>query len=278
MFLGERPRAGRAGGVTPGSVREEHVRSHQPDPSRSLFPHPRLPRHGGSIGCVDSCVPWLEGATHIMLFVVVVLKLCERQPNPRLPRTFEDVPPGCMPRGEGTRPLSARRVPPDAPAPWPAQKPVHRRTLERPRRANQALLPLPCSPSRETENTFLLYGFPNYPSCHIRRRPLLVTRVTLVWSPYKLASEKSVAPHDIRLPQRSVSQDIRNSTPRFLRASHCPPQNRIIPCVPGHFRRPSRTNSVPPPPKVTSHHRLASALHPPESPFDPTGRIVDFRI
>jgi hypothetical protein len=84
MFMGGCPRAGCAGGVVPGSVREEHIRSHQPDPSRYICTHLRLLRQGGSINCVDSCVPLLEGAAHIMLLVVGVPGLCERRPNPRL--------------------------------------------------------------------------------------------------------------------------------------------------------------------------------------------------
>jgi hypothetical protein len=64
--------------------------------------------------------------------------------------------------GGGHPPFMNDAVPPDGPAPWPAQKPVHLRILERPRRTNQTLPPLSRAPSREIKNTLHPYQSPNH--------------------------------------------------------------------------------------------------------------------
>jgi hypothetical protein len=61
MLLGGRSRAGYAGGLAPGSVDKEHVRSHQPDPSRSFSPIPGY--HGmekAPIPLTHVCRGWRE--------------------------------------------------------------------------------------------------------------------------------------------------------------------------------------------------------------------------
>jgi hypothetical protein len=73
------PSARRAGGFELGSVRQEHLRTHRPDPSRNSFSHPRPLRHGQRAHRDDSCVSWLEGGVRITLLV-----LDESRQNSRL--------------------------------------------------------------------------------------------------------------------------------------------------------------------------------------------------
>ena len=88
--IGRPSRAERVGSARPGPVHEEPFRTHKPDPSRSLLPHPEIlgrRRHGQSLDRFDSHVSELEGVTHRVFLVVDSLGLRKCRQNTRLRRT-----------------------------------------------------------------------------------------------------------------------------------------------------------------------------------------------